>query len=951
MKVSLFPFQEIALKNLRINTAEAIGSYQRTHTPQVISFTAPTGAGKTIIMTSFIENILFGDECYPEQTDAIFVWLSDSPELNEQSKLKIDTKADKIRLGQCVTIADESFDQEVLEDGHIYFLNTQKLGKSSNLTKHGDSRQYTIWETLHNTASEKTDRLYFIIDEAHRGMKDKDAAKATTIMQKFLKGSDADGVDPMPIVIGMSATSERFNRLVEGTSSTIHKVVVSPEDVRSSGLLKDRIVISYSEESSVNKAMAVLQAAADDWKHKWDHWHQYCFEQHYAYVNPIFVVQVENGSQHEISATDLDSALQKIEERIGQKFTKGEVVHTFGETDGSLTIAGLDVPYEEPSRIQDNRKIKVVFFKENLSTGWDCPRAETMMSFRHAKDATYIAQLLGRMVRTPMQMRIQVDETLNDVHLYLPFFEKETVEDVIQALQSEEGGSIPTDIYGESIEDKKMVTLSVHPQKSTKPMVAHIPGQQELNLSALQNFEPDATFSDATVPTEQSTRFNASSDVSPIEDIMQNLTNRAHKNTEVLQNHTTKLSENHITDTVTQHNMEENNKEILPNIDREAIVKAINDSGLLTYHVRSTRINDYLKSMFSFARLLSQTGMDTSVLAKIHQDIVRMIADYVASLKKQNIYESLVEKAKSFKLSTKVFDVFGEAIQSVEEENSFYSTDIDIDRQFRIAEAQLGSEGIGNSYLNTFFDPNALVNLKIDVILFVSNDECLASLNAYAKNTYHNLNDKYRRYMTKLTDSYQKQYDRIVSDGDIISKHNLRLPETINVAHDVDGKKYKTHLFVNDDGFAKIKLNDWEQGVLEEESKREDFVCWLRNPPRASWSLCIPYEIDGEIKAAYPDFLIIRKDTHMKDGFVIDVLEPHNPAFSDNLGKAKGFAEYARQNPGVGRIELIRKGKDPAGKLRFKRLDMSMSSVRDKILQATSDEELNHIFDTDGKFE
>lgn len=172
-------------------------------------------------MASLIESIYFGDDSYPDQQNAIFVWLSDSPQLNEQSKQKIDLKADKIRLDQCVTITEETFDREVLDDGHIYFLNTQKLGKSSNLTKHSDTRQYTIWETLANTAREKSDRLYLIIDEAHRGMQGREASKATTIMQKFLKGSSEDKLAPMPVVIGMSATSERFNRLVEGTSSTI----------------------------------------------------------------------------------------------------------------------------------------------------------------------------------------------------------------------------------------------------------------------------------------------------------------------------------------------------------------------------------------------------------------------------------------------------------------------------------------------------------------------------------------------------------------------------------------------------------------------------------------------------------------------------------------------------------------------------------------------------------
>lgn len=420
MKIELFPFQKVALEKLRQSIDIAHSSYNATHIPQIVSYTAPTGAGKTIIMAALIESIYYGDEKYADQNDAIIVWLSDSPQLNEQSRIKIETKADKC-FGRCVTISDDSFDREILDDGHIYFLNTQKLSKTSNLTKHSDMRQYTIWETLENTIREKADRLYFIIDEAHRGaQKSSDLAKATTIMQKFLKGSPADKLSPMPVVIGMTATSQRFHRLAENIQSTTHYVLTTADEVRASGLLKDRIVISYPEVEGND--MAVLQAAADEWKDKWIHWEQYCREQHYAYINPIFVIQVQNGNSNRISFTDLDECIRAIEERTGERFVAGQVVHAFGEGTPTLQICGLDVPYVEPSRIADDKRIKVVFFKETLSTGWDCPRAETMMSFRHAVDYTYIAQLLGRMVRTPMQMRIRVDETLNDVHLYLPQF-------------------------------------------------------------------------------------------------------------------------------------------------------------------------------------------------------------------------------------------------------------------------------------------------------------------------------------------------------------------------------------------------------------------------------------------------------------------------------------------------------------------------------------------------
>ncbi len=178
--------------------------------------------------------------------------------------------------------------------------------------------------------------------------------------------------------------------------------------------------------------------------------------------------------------------IAKVEERFGDTFKEGEVVHTFGST-GTIQINGLNVPHVEPSEIADNRKIRVVLFKENLSTGWDCPRAETMMSFRHAEDATYIAQLLGRMVRTPLQCHIIVDDSLNDVRLFLPYFNKNTVKNVIDELQSTEGGEIPTVIDGESLEEQVYVPWTVH---TRKPKVdTPVPGQITLfqYAEALQN--------------------------------------------------------------------------------------------------------------------------------------------------------------------------------------------------------------------------------------------------------------------------------------------------------------------------------------------------------------------------------------------------------------------------------------------------------------------------------
>lgn len=932
----------------------------------MVSFTAPTGAGKTIIMASLIEEIFFGGVEYEEQPEAIFVWLSDSPQLNEQSKDKIDLKADRILLGQCVTISDDSFDQEMLDEGHIYFLNTQKLGKNSNLTKHSDERQYTIWETLANTAREKSDRLYIIIDEAHRGMQGREAGRATTIMQKFLKGSPDDGLEPMPVVIGMSATIARFNVLVSGIVATTYPVVVTTDEVRASGLLKDRIVISYPEENSGNRDMAVLQAAADEWKDKWEHWYQYCFEQHYAYVNPILVIQVQNSTGDNVSATDLNDCIQKIEERCNIRFQEGEVVHTFGQTNAALIVNGLTVPYVEPAAISEDKRIKVVFFKESLSTGWDCPRAETMMSFRRATDATYIAQLLGRMIRTPMQMHIQVDDTLNDVHLYLPYFDAGTVKDVVQALQDAEGGDIPADIYGESLDSRVMDTLSVRP-RTTSTQRHHVTQQTPGQMNMFQ-FSGNDNISNASALHEDS-HYVPSGQVETNGMQTQSATNNEmNRSTAKSSNNGANTSATYVYNTVTssgvtvadslqmQTNISEfcevNGTEVNSSeneaIDREGVMKAINDSGLLTYDVRSVKISNYLNSLYALARLLVQSGKYEKAKDDVLEEIVKQIREYAMDLRRTGKYDEMAKQIMEFEMKTQIFDAFGQSV----DDNIIYhfmsSTDTDIDRQFRKAESKLGNEGVANKYGRYFYDEDDPNAYKIDVILYAADDDCTEKLQAYAEKMFHELNDKYRRKMVNMEERFIKQYNTIVSDGDIVSKHNFRLPEIIQQPRDVNGKEYTDHLFVDDSGVARINLNSWEEGVLKEEQAQPDYVCWLRNPPRKAWSLCIPYEMRGEQKPTYPDFLIVRRDN---DGeYVIDILEPHDPTRIDNLGKAKGFAEYARQNPGVGRIELIRKGKDGTGHERFKRLDMARSAIRDKVSHVMTNDELDHIFDTDGKF-
>ena len=456
MRATLFAFQETALAELheKIRKAHTLWSEKD---PQVISFTAPTGAGKTIIMTALFEDIIFGHAYGVAEPDSVFVWLSDMPELNEQTRLKIESKSDKFRTRD-IHVVDSNFDAEYFAPGGIYFLNTQKLGSDKLLTQKSDLRQYTIWETLANTAQRQPKSFYVVIDEAHRGTATQRAEQAAqSIMQKFIKGSKEDGLPAMPLVIGVTATPQRFQKLVADTTSTIQKIAVPPEDVIESGLLKDRIIIHFPE-IAINADMTMFKEAVINWKKKCEHWAAYCDREDIKNaVRPILVVQAEDGNNREITQTDLDSCIAMLEELLGRKLQTGEVVHTFDKHE-KINVRDLGLHHIDPSRIEEDEKAMVVFFKMNLSTGWDCPRAETMMSFRHANDYTYIAQLLGRMIRTPLARRVESDAELNNVALYLPFFDEETVKSVEQALRDSEAIA-----PAETGSHKELITLKRDP--------------------------------------------------------------------------------------------------------------------------------------------------------------------------------------------------------------------------------------------------------------------------------------------------------------------------------------------------------------------------------------------------------------------------------------------------------------------------------------------------------
>src|ERR1043166_7231991 len=111
MKLLFKDFQAEAVQKLVKMTRNAARD-SRAGDLQSVSLASPTGSGKTVMVTALIEQLLVGDDNNPPQLDATFLWVTDQPELNEQTRRKMRDASTELSESRLVVV-DATFDQEM----------------------------------------------------------------------------------------------------------------------------------------------------------------------------------------------------------------------------------------------------------------------------------------------------------------------------------------------------------------------------------------------------------------------------------------------------------------------------------------------------------------------------------------------------------------------------------------------------------------------------------------------------------------------------------------------------------------------------------------------------------------------------------------------------------------------------------------------------------------------
>lgn len=474
MKFTLKDYQIDAVEDVLANLKRARENFKNLGKREISSFslTATTGAGKTVMAAAAIEALFWGNDAFNFDPDpgAIVLWFSDDPSLNKQTFNRLRQASEKFTYSNLVHI-EPPFAKPRLDPGKVYFLNTQKLTKSSLLTRGHvetapdgqqhipglaasapDMQGWTVWETLANTIAAEDLTLYLVLDEAHRGFNTRATSDKQTIVRRLVNGTRTR--PPIPIVWGISATIAHFESAMQEAEATRNRralpsVVVDPVRVQESGLVKDTLLLDIPDEAG-NFDSVLVRRAARKLKDSTDRWAEYARSQALLEtVQPLLVLQTPNTPDPNDVGMALDAIFAEYPD-----LRASSVRHVLGDH-STQKFGAWAVDWIEPQRVQDEPHVRVLVAKDAISTGWDCPRAEVLVSFRSAKDHTHITQLLGRMVRNPLARRIPGDERLNAVDCILPFFDRTTAVRVVRFLtgdlESMPGGEKKTVIDGKEL--------------------------------------------------------------------------------------------------------------------------------------------------------------------------------------------------------------------------------------------------------------------------------------------------------------------------------------------------------------------------------------------------------------------------------------------------------------------------------------------------------------------
>lgn len=379
-----------------------------------ILFRAPTGSGKTVMMSGIIERLAFESE-----QNLSFVWISKGV-LAEQSKESLEKNIGG--GGITMSFLEDILDNEIKEN-EVLFINWEqifsKAGKDNpdKDIKKGDPINKFMKDNEYDrnlrkfceTSEGNGRKIVLIIDESHLNI----TSNTIQIIEEIIKPALQIDMTATPKNGGGYAFGDREGEYVDlqtvKDAQVIKKeVIINPDIVE--GDLKseksgDQIIFEQAlEKRALLEALYVKESSA---------------------IRPLVLIQLPNEGE-KMSSLDKDKR-EWVEEFLSERGFSYENKHL------ARWLTGDDK--ENLERIKDfDSQVDFLIFKQVVATGWDCPRAHILVKFRQTKSEIFEVQTVGRIMRMP-EFKHYETEDLNRAYVYANLEEIRIEEDALEYLK------------------------------------------------------------------------------------------------------------------------------------------------------------------------------------------------------------------------------------------------------------------------------------------------------------------------------------------------------------------------------------------------------------------------------------------------------------------------------------------------------------------------------------
>lgn len=361
-------------------------------------FKAPTGSGKTIMVAEFLAR--FADDM--GHSPCAFIWAAPR-QLHEQSKEKIESYFENSHAMECSNFEDLN-DRQIGEN-EILFFNWESIRQDTNIYIRENEQDNNLSSIIDRTRGAGRE-VVLIIDESHFHAQAETSQKLISIIAPKL-------------TIEMSATPVMQN--------PDEMVSVNIDAVKAEEMIKKAVILNEDFKNILHRGQtetvkSELAGSTDDivlreaLKKREELGRAYSSAG--IAVNPLLLIQFPDRR----GQTDEDRHAMIVE-------TLNK--HGIGIRNGKLAIYLSENKENLGNVTRNDSEVEVLIFKQAISLGWDCPRAQILVLFREWSSPIFSIQTIGRIMRMPEPEHGYYDnDILNYAYAYTNLDDIEIKEDV-----------------------------------------------------------------------------------------------------------------------------------------------------------------------------------------------------------------------------------------------------------------------------------------------------------------------------------------------------------------------------------------------------------------------------------------------------------------------------------------------------------------------------------------